>query len=144
VPAYYFDTSALVKRYHIEPGSDRVDRLFTDPASTFLTANITPAEITSALDRKCQEGALPRPALSRVLTAVARDLSAEFALIELSASHILQSQELILRHHLRTLDALHLAVLLTLRDLIPILVSTDIRLLDAAEREQVAVFNPTL
>jgi predicted nucleic acid-binding protein len=85
----------------------------------------------------------PQPVLSRVLTAVARDLSEEFALIELDASHILRSQELILRYHLRTLDALHLAVLLTLRELVPTLVSADHRLLDAAQREQFAVLNPT-
>ena len=143
MPAYYFDTSALVKRYHIEPGSDRVDRLFTDPASTFLTANITLVELTSALDRKCQEGTLLRPALNRVLMAVSQDLTEEFALIELGASHILQSQELILRYHLRTLGALHLAVLLTLRELVPTLVSADHRLLDAAQQEQFAVLNPT-
>lgn len=74
---------------------------------------------------------------------MARDLIEEFWLIELERAHILRSQELILRHHLRTLDALHLAVLLTLGDLTPILVSADQRLLDAAQREQFAVLNPT-
>jgi predicted nucleic acid-binding protein len=143
VPAYYFDTSALAKRYHIEPGSDRIDRLFAEPASTFLTANITLVELTSALDRKCQEGALPQPALSRILAAVARDLREEFALIELEAIHVRRSQELILRYHLRTLDALHLAVLLMLHDLASTLVSADHQLLDAAQREQYAILNPT-
>jgi len=57
--------------------------------------------------------------------------------------HVLYSRELILKHHLRTLDALHLAVLLTLRDLGPILICSDQRLLDAAHGEQLPVLNPT-
>jgi hypothetical protein len=31
MPAYFFDTSALVKRYHIEEGSEKVDEIFNDP-----------------------------------------------------------------------------------------------------------------
>jgi hypothetical protein len=27
---FLFDTSALVKRYHLEPGSDKVDEIFED------------------------------------------------------------------------------------------------------------------
>lgn len=142
MPAYYVDTSALVKRYHLELGSERMDEPFRDPASVFLTANITLTEFTSALDRKVQEGILTREALNTVLAAVARDLLEEFWLIELERVHILRGQELILRHHLRTLDALHLAVLVTLRDLAPVLVSADQRLLDAEVREQFTVINP--
>jgi predicted nucleic acid-binding protein len=142
VPAYYVDTSALVKRYHVEPGSQRVDQLFGDPASTFLTANIALTEVTSALDRKVQEGMLTRDALTTVLAAIARDLLEDFWLIEIERVHILKSQELILRHHLRTLDALHLAVLLSLKDLAPVLVSSDQKLLEAARQERFAVLDP--
>lgn len=142
MPAYYVDTSALVKRYHVEPGSQRVDQLFGDPASTFLTANIALTEVTSALDRKVQEGMLTRDALTTVLAAIARDLLEDFWLIEIERVHILKSQELILRHHLRTLDALHLAVLLSLKDLAPVLVSSDQKLLEAARQERFAVLDP--
>ena len=143
MPAYYFDTSALVKRYHLEQGSDRMDQLFADPTAVQLTANITLAELTSALDRKRQDGTLTQETLNYVLAAVSRDLHEDFWLIELDRAHVLRSQELILRHHLRTLDALHLAVLLSLRDIAPVLVCADQRLLEAAQREQVAVLNPT-
>jgi predicted nucleic acid-binding protein len=143
VPAYYFDTSALVKRYHLEQGSERMDQLFADPTATLLTANITLAELTSALDRKRQDGVLTQETLNYVLAAVSCDLHEDFWLIELDRAHVLLSQELILRHHLRTLDALHLAVLLSLHDITPVLVCADQRLLNAAQREQVAVLNPT-
>ena len=144
MPFYYVDTSALVKRYHTESGSERVDHLFSDPTASFLAANIALTEITSALDRKVQENLLTRDALNTVLAAIARDLLEDFWLIEIERAHILRSQELILRHHLRALDALHLSVLLSLQDLAPVLVSADQKLLEAARLERFTVLDPTL
>lgn len=119
MPVYYVDTSALVKRYHVEPGSDRIDQLFADPTASFLTASLTLTELTSALDRKVQDGTITHAVLQAALAVVARDLLEEF-----------------------WLDALHLAALLSVREAAPILVSADHRLLDAARQEQLAVLNP--
>ncbi len=85
MPAYYFDTSVLVKRYHLERGLEEVDRLLADPGLTFLTTNLTLPELTSALDRKVQDGTITNELLRRVLSALARDLIEEFWLIELTA-----------------------------------------------------------
>jgi len=142
VPLFYVDTSALVKRYHVEQGSDQVDRLFADPDAGLVTANIAVTELTSALDRKCQDGALTREGLIQILAVAAQDLLAEFWLLELDRAHIRRSQSLILQHHLRTLDALHLAVILSIKDLHPVLVSADARLLQAADREGIILLNP--
>ncbi|MFQ5658413.1 MAG: type II toxin-antitoxin system VapC family toxin [Candidatus Methylomirabilales bacterium] len=128
---YYFDTSALVKRYHVEPGSGVVDQLFAEPEAAFLIANITIAELTSALVRKLHAGVITRPVLDHVLSAVAHDLLTDFWIIDLERVHVLQSRELILKHHLRTLDGLQLAVLLALRDLPPILVCSDQKLIES-------------
>ena len=142
MPLFYVDTSALVKRYHIELGSDQVDRLFADPDASLVTANLAVTELTSALDRKCQDGALTREGLAQVLAVAAQDLLAEFWLLELDRTHIRRSQQLILQHHLRTLDALHLAAILSIKDLHPVLVSADARLLQAADREGIELLNP--
>jgi predicted nucleic acid-binding protein len=142
VPLFYVDTSALVKRYHVEQGFDQVDRLFADPDDGLVTANIAVTELTSALDRKCQDGALTREGLIQILAVAAQDLLAEFWLLELDRAHIRRSQSLILQHHLRTLDALHLAVILSIKDLHPVLVSADARLLEAADREGIILLNP--
>ena len=139
---FYVDTSALVKRYHIELGSDHVDRLFANPDAGLVTANLAVTELTSALDRKCQEGALTREGLAQILAVAAQDLLTDFWLLELDRAHIRQSQHLILSHHLRTLDALHLAVILSIKDLQPVLVSADVRLLQAADREGIDLLNP--
>jgi predicted nucleic acid-binding protein len=97
VPLFYIDTSALVKRYHVELGSDQMDRLFADPAASLVTANLAITELTSALDRKCQDGALTREGLTQILAVAAQDL---------------------------------------------LLVSADARLLQAADREGIELFNP--
>jgi len=60
VPAIFFDTSALVKRYDpAEPGADRVRDLCQRAQGwTLLIARITPVEVASALNRKLREGRL--------------------------------------------------------------------------------------
>lgn len=139
---YYVDTSALVKRYHLEQGSDRIDRLFADAGAGLVMASFALTELTSALDRKCQEGLLTGEGLAQVLAVVARDVLAEFWLVELDRTHVRLSQSLILSHHLRTLDALHLAVIVSIKDLHPVLVSADVQLLQAAGREGIELLNP--
>ena len=37
---YYLDTSALVKRYHVERGTTRLDAVFAEPDATFIIASI--------------------------------------------------------------------------------------------------------
>lgn len=144
MPLYYLDTSALVKRYHQELGSERVNRLFEDPAASFFTSNLTLTELTSALDRKVQDATITDEAVATVMAVVARDFLERIWLIDLERHHITQSQALIRRYHLRTLDALHLSVLLTARSAMPILISADRQFLAAAEAEQVAVLDPTV
>ena len=85
MPLFYVDTSALVKRYHIELGSDQVDRLFADPAASLVTANLAITELTSALDRKYQDGALTREGLTQIPAVAAQDLLAEFCCLSWTA-----------------------------------------------------------
>lgn len=85
---------------------------------------------------------MSREGLTQVLSVAARDLIEEFWLIELGRDHIRESQNLILEYHLRTLDALHFAVLLSLKELDPILMSADQRLLSAAQHKGLQILNP--
>jgi predicted nucleic acid-binding protein len=52
MPLYFFDTSALVKRYHIEAGSEKVNELFDNPEGIFVITSIAVTEFVSALARK--------------------------------------------------------------------------------------------
>ena len=35
MPYYFFDTSALAKRYHYEVGSDKVDKILADQKASY-------------------------------------------------------------------------------------------------------------
>lgn len=53
---YYYDTSALCRRYHAEPGSDRVDALLDDASSRHVISRLTLVECQSALALKVRTG----------------------------------------------------------------------------------------
>lgn len=52
----FLDTSALVKRYVAEVGSQTVTELVSAPSVNILIADITRAEFASALNRRLREG----------------------------------------------------------------------------------------
>jgi hypothetical protein len=70
VPFYQFDTSALVKRYVNETGSIWV-RTIVDLASgnVISTAQVTRAEVASALARRAREGSLSLVESERLIQA---------------------------------------------------------------------------
>lgn len=48
----FFDTSALVKRYYDEPGTETVDRLIEIEETKVVVTAITVIEVVSAFRRK--------------------------------------------------------------------------------------------
>ena len=56
---YYLDTSALIKRYVDEPGSDWLQAtLSTQPPPSIIVVHLAIVEVTSALARRLREGLL--------------------------------------------------------------------------------------
>lgn len=55
---FFLDTSALVKRYVAEVGSQTVTELVSAPHVTIVVADITRAEFASALNRRLREGSV--------------------------------------------------------------------------------------
>src|SRR5262245_44309580 len=53
---YFLDSSALVKRYHLEAGTAKVNRLFSEQHSRHFIARLAVVEVQSALVRKVREG----------------------------------------------------------------------------------------
>jgi len=56
VAVYFLDTSALVKRYVAEAGSDRVMSVVGEPGATIVIADLARVEFASALRRRVREG----------------------------------------------------------------------------------------
>jgi len=53
---YFFDTSALVKHYHAEAGTDAVDRIINQPGVELLIARLTLVETISVFAIKVRTG----------------------------------------------------------------------------------------
>ena len=56
MPRSFFDTSALVKHYHAEAGTDAVDRLIGEPGAEILIARLTLVETISVFAIKVRTG----------------------------------------------------------------------------------------
>ncbi len=145
---FFFDTSALVKRYLHEKGSARVRRLLQTGGAIFYQAFLAPLEITSALYRRHRSGEIPMEQLSFLLRSYAAHSHRDYFLVPYSESLIDLAETLISRHPLRALDAIQLASALALRSALPtgapplVFFSADDRLVKAAGQEHLQVENP--
>jgi hypothetical protein len=101
-----------VKRYVEEEDSPRVRRWIA--AGVSATARLSAVEVTSALTRRCREGAFSVTERDRALAALEDDLSA-LRVVELSMRVVAEARVLLARHPLRAGDAIQLASALLLR-----------------------------
>ena len=136
----YWDTSALVKQFLAEVGTEEVLALRTQDLP-HATSMITYSETFSALRRRVRERFLPAAHYCAAIDLFKRDWPA-FVRVQLDEEIIMLSAKLIERHPLRTLDAIHLASVLQLQQLVgepSLFVSSDSQLLQAATAENVTV-----
>ena len=142
----YLDTSALLKLYIEEEGTERVVGLTDDlDGVRIVILDITPLEARSAVRRRQREGDVSGADADRILNRMEDDGSSLF-LVQPSTSAVLEeAARLIDRHPLRTYDALQLAGCLVTRDNVPgplTFVCADMRLCEAAGQEGLTVSNP--
>lgn len=109
----FFDSSALVKAYHREPGSTAVQALLRE--GDVAIAHLTVAEIASALARRVREGGLHAADRDRAMTALTSDLE-HYRVVPLSRPVVRRACGLLTSHPLRASDAIQLASCLWLRD----------------------------
>jgi hypothetical protein len=146
---YFFDTSALVKRYRFEPGTEVVDRLFRDADSSFAISRLGVIETISALALKVRLNELPLGDYVIARKRFLGDVSEHTLLVaRLLVGHYRNAERLIDQHgterRLRTLDALQLSIALDLHQhgRIEIFVCADAILCEIAAIHGVATLNP--
>ena len=145
---FFFDTSALVKRYLHEKGSVRVRRLLQTGGAIFYQTFLTPLEMTSAFYRQHRDGRLSIEELSLLLRSYAFHSHAAYLQVPYSEALIGLAGALVSRHPLRALDAIQLASALELSNSLPagapplIFLSADDRLVTTARQEHLKVENP--
>jgi len=147
----YFDSSALVKRYSAESGTELVNILFRQhPTSQMTCASICVLEIVSVLVRKHNDGRMSSELFAQALLNLENEIIAgdSFPFVPIDDQLLFAALDLITRHHINSSDAIILRSCLNVHQVLAgrgdqlILWSSDKRLLRAAKNEGVAVFDP--
>lgn len=147
---YFFDSSALVKRYAQETGSAWVEALTAPQASHLLyLARITAVEVAAAVARRQRNGALTEADAAMALADFHYDLTHQYRLVEITPTLIADAMRLATTYALRGYDAVQLAASLivqaarNIHGLPPLLlVSADRELNAAAIAEALTVEDP--
>lgn len=139
----YFDSSALVKKYVQETGSEEVMRLMAQGGPA-VTAKLSYPEILSSLARKRREKALTETDYHGALGDFEADWK-EFLIIEFQDELLPVMKLLSSRHPLKGADLVHLGSAVwfgkAVREKITFAAS-DVQLLKIARQEKLEVVNP--
>ncbi len=150
---FFFDASALAKRYHPEKGSNVVELIFKKlfaQSGFFVTISaLGLAETVSVLVRKKNRGDLPEKSFQMVQARLMRETST-YAIQPLNNFIITRSIFLIVKHNINSSDAICLYQAISLQNLVGmqdidnrvIFITSDKRLFRAARSEGLLALNP--
>ena len=151
---FYFDASALAKRYTDEVGSDKIDFFFDNvPLEHLSCLTLGAIEVFWICVRKRNDGRITNHQFERATTHLRREVinnQSDFKTISVPDSLVWDSMRLIETHSLNSVDAMVLrsaldtAAELRSTDDRLVLVASDQRLLRAARTEGLQIFNPEL
>lgn len=147
MPAVSLDSSALVKCYVDESGTESV-RERVARSERVCVSRLAQVEVTSALVRRARRVGVDAAIVAAALGAFESDLRQRYTVIELSAAVVARAVDLTRTHALRAADALQLACALlapTTDDVADrlLLLSCDQELNAAAQAEGIEVCDPT-
>lgn len=138
MPVFYLDTSALVKRYRTEQGTEVVEQLLSNPSpeDRFFISFLSIIELTSAVLRLVRGGQLREETANQLLARFRRDVQDLFRVWPLNEDIAASAVQVVEARRLRSADALHMATAETIASLASgacaVMVSSDRELLDAA------------
>ena len=145
--AYYFDSSALAKRYVNEVGSGRVRGLTHQRAGhQVFIVRMTVVEVTAAVARRRRGRTLAPPQAASILSRFRQHLAGRYTILEVTPDLLTDATKLANKHELRAYDAVQLAAAILLNRLAQggvVFVSADRELNDAAKAEGLMVEDPT-
>src|SRR5262249_17168327 len=148
---FYVDASALGKRYVLEKGTPLVNHLFQHaPRNRLICLTLGTLEVVSILVRKVNTGLLLPAEFRTALTSLQNEVVLDLAVAKVTATDLLVSAAvpLVQKHFVNATDAVILRSALDLAtqfraaggDLV--LVTSDQRLLKAAQAEGLLTFDP--
>lgn len=147
----YLDSSAIVKRYVKEAGSDSVDTIYhalegsseTDSAIIISSWNL--GEAYGAIDTKRTRGDISERGFAEALTLLSQETKKFVAMrrlriVPVGARALTNSRDLVLKYHIYQADALQIESARLARA--QFFVSSDRKLLDCAKAENLEAYNP--
>jgi predicted nucleic acid-binding protein len=146
---YYLDTSALVKQYVDESGSDWIRRLLARDNGIFITSHLLLVEMISAFRRRLREGSVTQHDYIKIKSALDNDIRTRFQVVRFDEPVVDETRNLLERYPLRSYDAIHLASSFLMHQVLIkagqpgiTFLCADNRLLSAAKAEGMMVDNP--
>ncbi len=152
---YFFDASAVVKYYILEPGStwirDLVDATEAEskqPTHTIFIADISVAEVAAAFAVLHRTGRIRRQTWDNVFAQFMYDVTSRFQLVHAGPNDFFTAAMLTREYPLKAYDAVQLTVAirysqtLAAHKLALIFVSGDKTLLTATQAEKLTADNP--
>ena len=112
-PWIYADTSAFLKLFIKEPGTDRMRRLARE--HRLLSSAVVAVESRSALARRRRDGEISDPDFERVLTRLKEGIGA-VEMVQVTDEVLDKAGDIVLRTPARTMDALHIASAFVFQD----------------------------
>ena len=146
---YYLETSALVKLYVREPGTDRMLSLASrSNLNRLAILSLSQVELWSAIRRRQKNGEISQIVATQLLETFKRHSETKFITQIVSDSLLDMAMMLVDRYWLRAYDAIQLAGYLALKNSagsdVPFFVCSDKALLSAAIQEGVPIVDPCL
>ncbi|MFH0974891.1 MAG: type II toxin-antitoxin system VapC family toxin [Spirochaetota bacterium] len=137
---FFFDTSALIKKYIIENGSDKVDKLLNEAENVYISA-ITEIETFSTFKRLLIEKAIDKEEYEILKNEFETDFQ-YYSIINFDKSISSNAKSLIEKYQLKSLDSIQLGTALYLKDEIDFFVVCDEKLIKSGKQEGLKVIDP--
>ena len=145
---FYFDTSAIVKEYREEIGSEILERIFELKEHGLATSFWTILEFSVAFSVRMRRKGLSREAFDMVFSRFIKDLLDRFTITGVDDELIASAIPLSIKHNLPSADCLQLASAINLKKALDpakerlVLLCSDRDLIEAAEKEGIELINP--
>ncbi len=148
---YFLDSSALIKRYLSEVGTNWVRGIVaTRPGNIIFVAQITPIEVVSGVARRKRENAITTRTAHAIRLILDRHTRREYKVLELSEQIMQRAKDILENYPLRAYDAIQLSSALESQTQLTkfglgslVFVCADTRLLSVATAEGLTTDDPS-
>ena len=146
--AYFLDTSALVKRYHQEVGTDIIDKIFGEEGKVLFISDLSIIEFHSAIALKVRTREISRDVFFHLIGLFSNELDIGlYRVMRIDEAEKQEAVKLLTKYGfdyaLRTLDSLQLAAMESVgKEKVDGVVCADARFCEIIRLEGFHVINP--